>query len=231
MDMKTIYAVGAIVIIGVMGWAWWLSGQVPATGGEPVATSTPIVDTYGMAQYTNSTYGFSFWYPSALGVVATITQDETSFPGGTALETLQIGDMGGTSVIVVDSPASTITDEPANHASPIGQTKYFYDSSASAWMVAYPDSARGGAARATTTADVSRTTVAGLLMLPSGKRFDTTIIPLSTTRFLVVSDGGGSQFTSQLARTLAPADAQVDSTALSTALRAEAAAYAGQTAP
>ncbi len=94
-----------------------------------ISTSTPQAQTYGMSEYTDPTYGFTFWYPTALQIAATTTQDATEdFPGGIAVETVQVGSLGGTSIIVVNSPTATITDEPSNHASPIAQTKYFYDS-------------------------------------------------------------------------------------------------------
>ena len=114
-----------------------------------IPISTVPGNTYGMSQYIDSTYGFSFWYPSALQIITSNTQDSTSFPDGVAVETLQVGSMGGTSVIVVNSPTSTITDEPANHASPISQTEYFYDNTSKKWMVAYPQGKdTGGIGRA-----------------------------------------------------------------------------------
>jgi hypothetical protein len=172
-------------------------------------TSSPI-DTYGMSKYIDSTYGFSFWYPSTLQVLATATDDTINFPGGVAVETLQIGSMGGTSIVVVNSPTETITDEPSDHASPISQTKYFYDNVSKQWMVAFPQGINDGSPSATTTANVSKTTMSGLVMLPSGRRFDTTIIPLSTKRFLVISDGGGSSFTYQVANTVTQIGTSVD---------------------
>jgi hypothetical protein len=193
-----------------------------------IPISTAPSNTYDMSQYIDSTYSFSFWYPSALQITSTITQDSASFPGGVAVETLQVGSTGGTSIIVVNSPTSTITDEPSNHASPIAQTEYFYDSPTKQWMVAYPQGASGPGSGATTTADISKTTMSGLIMLPSGKRFDTTIIPLNMTQFLVISDGGGSSFTNQLAETIVQKDASVDTSAQTTALQAEAAACASQ---
>ena len=39
------------------------------------------VRTYGMSEYTDTAYGFSFWYPGALKFTATATQDSASFPG------------------------------------------------------------------------------------------------------------------------------------------------------
>ena len=232
--MKTSYMVGAVVVVVVAVGAWWYVGlgATPTPGGQGVATTTPG-SSFGMVQYTDTVNGFSFWYPSDLLVTASTTNDSRSFPGGVVVETLQVGPARGTSativsIAVVHSPTSSITDEPNNHASPIGQTKYFYVATSSRWMVAYPDSASGGSARATTTADVSQTTMSGLTVLPSGRRFDTSILPLTMTTFLVVSDGGASSFTPQLVKTIAAIGTTVDATTLSNVLRAEAAAYASQ---
>ena len=215
-----------VVVIGI--WFYVSSNNTPTsyvTPTQPVVTNTPPADTYGMSEYTDSNYGFSFWYPSALKVTSTTTNDTTSFPGGTAVETLLVGDMGSTSVVVVNSPTSTITDEPNGHASPISQTKYSYDNATGEWMISHPEAPANGEGSATPTlANTSNTTISGLFMLP-GKRFDTTIIPLTTTQFLVVSDGGGSFFTSQLAATVAQNNVSVDPTLQATALQAEATAY------
>jgi hypothetical protein len=180
-----------------------------------------------VSRYVDAKYRFSFWYPSALRVTVAAADDAASFPGGVVVETLQVS-AGGISLYVVNSPQSTITDEPNGHAAPIPQTKYFFDASSQRWMVAYPEGTDGGGNSAPAPADVSKTTVGGLPMLPSSARFDTTIIPLSTTQFVVVQDGGGSAFTNELARTVAAAGAHVDAKALSAALRAEALGYEGQ---
>jgi hypothetical protein len=181
-----------------------------------------------MSRYVDAKYRFSFWYPSALRITVTATDDAASFPGGVAVETLQVRPAGGISLHIVNSPQSTITDEPNGHAAPIPQTKYFYDAAAQRWMVTYPEGTDGGGSAAPAPVDVSKTTIGGQPMLPSGARFDTTIIPLSTTQFVVVQDGGGSEFTNELARTIAAAGAHVDAAAMSAALRAEALGYEGQ---
>jgi hypothetical protein len=192
--------------------------------------STPAAadQTYGMRQYVDAKYHFSFWYPRALQITATTGQSRRSFPGGTNVKTLAVGEPGGISISFVVSRQQTITDEPNGHAAPIAQTKYFYDAASDRWMVAFPegDSLFGGGGPK--PADVSKTTIGGLPMLPSGARFDATIIPLSTTLFIVVKDGGGSGFTRQLASTVAPAGARISPAALSAALKAEADAYAKQ---
>ncbi|HEV3244956.1 MAG TPA: hypothetical protein VG102_01195 [Candidatus Paceibacterota bacterium] len=223
------WLIGIIVLLIVIGGGWylWSTANNGAQAPTTTATSTTPAQTYGMAQYTDPTYGFSFWYPNSLTMTASTTNTTKSFPGGTEVELLQVGSPGGTYVAVVTSPASTITDEPSGHASPIAQTKYFYDQAKGVWMVAYPEGTATGKS-ATTTADISKTTIAGLPMLPSGARFDTTIIPLSTTEFLVIGDGGGSSFTSELARTVAAAGATIDPTVQAAALQAEEVAYGAQ---
>jgi hypothetical protein len=180
-----------------------------------------------MSRYVDAKYRFSFWYPAALRITVTVANDDKSFPGGVVVETLQVA-TDGVSLYVVNSPQSTITDEPNGHAAPILQTKYFYDASSQRWMVAYPEGTDGGGSAAPAPADVSQTTVGGQPMLPSSARFDTTIIPLSTTQFVVVQDGGGSAFTNELARTVAAPGAHVDAAVLADALQAEAMAYEKQ---
>lgn len=219
--MKLLTWIVVLLIIIAGGWYIWSSMQVPT---QPASSTTTTPETYGMAEYTDPN-GFSFWYPGSLAVTATTTDDSASFPGGTEVERLDVGTEGSTYIAVVSSPASTITDEPNGHASPINQTKYFYDASSGKWMRAYPEGSPTGAGGATTTADVSKTTIGGLPMLQSGARFDTTIIPLSTTEFLVIGDGGGSSFTSQLAQTVATSGASVDPSGESSALQAETNAF------
>jgi hypothetical protein len=180
-----------------------------------------------MSRYVDAKYRFSFWYPAALRITVTVANDDKSFPGGVVVETLQVA-TDGVSLYVVNSPQSTITDEPNGHAAPIPQTKYFYDASSQRWMVTYPEGTDGGGSGAPAPADVSKATVGGQPMLPSSARFDTTIIPLSTTQFVVVQDGGGSAFTNELARTVAAPGAHVDAAVLADALQAEAMAYEKQ---
>ena len=217
-----------VIVVGILGYVLF-SQKAPIQTAPPTVTptSTAPSETYDMNQYIDPIYGFSFWYPSALQITATTTNNSVDFPGGIAVETLQVGPAGDVTIYVVNSPTSNITDEPANHASPIAQTQYFYNSASGKWMVDYPQgTGRGGSGGATTTANVSKTTISGLVMLPSGRRFDTTIIPLNTTRFLVIGDGGGSSFTPQLAETVAQTNASVNASAKTDALQAEATAYA-----
>jgi hypothetical protein len=187
--------------------------------------SAAAAQTYGMKKFTDTKYGFSFWYPAALKVTVTASSDTASFPGGTLVETLQVGAAGGVVLHVVDSPQSTITDEPNGHAAPIPQTRLFLDAAMQLWMLAYPEGDAGGKPVEAKAADLSNKTIGELSMVGTGARFDTTIIPLTKTRFIVVQDGGGAGFTTQLAATVAAVNAKVAAATQAKALQAEAAAY------
>jgi hypothetical protein len=202
-----------------------IAAAAPAFVARAADLPVPPTVSHRMRQYVDAKYHFSFWYPAPLPITAATASDDKSFPGGVVVETLQIA-AGDISLYVINSPQSAITDEPNGHAAPIPQTKYFYDAASQRWMVAHPEGTDGGGSGA--PADVSKTTVGGQPMLPSSARFDTTIIPLSTTQFVVVQDGGGSAFTNELARTVAAPGAHVDAAVLADALQAEAMVYEKQ---
>ncbi len=184
--------------------------------------------TYGMKQYVDKKYGFSFWYPASLKVTVTASNDDKSFPGGMLVETLQVGEPGGVAVHVVNSPQGTITDEPNGHAAPIAQTQLFMDAAMQMWMVRFPEGDGSGKPVEAKAINQSTKTISGLPRVATGARFDTTIIPLSKTRFVVVQDGGGSAFTTQLAATIAAAGGKVSAAAQAKVLQAEATAFKKQ---
>jgi hypothetical protein len=193
--------------------------SAPAQSAAPAAGKTS-----GMKQYVDKKYGFSFWYPGTLQITVSAANDTSSFPGSVTVETVQVGPAGGATLHVVNSPQSTITDEPNGHAAPIPQTRLFLDAAMQIWMLAYPEGDAGGKPVEAKTPDQSVKTIGGLPMVTTGARFDTTIIVLSKKRFIVVQDGGGSTFTNQLAQTVAPKGAKIAAAAQAAALQAEAAA-------
>src|SRR5580692_8910490 len=218
--MTVIGRLAATVVVAI-------AAAAPAILARAADLPIPPTVSHRMHQYVDEKYRFSFWYPAAFPITVATANDDKSFPGGVVVETLQVA-TDGVSLYVVNSPQSTITDEPNGHAAPILQTKYFYDASSQRWMVAYPEGTDGGGSAAPAPADVSQTTVGGQPMLPSSARFDTTIIPLSTTQFVVVQDGGGSAFTNELAGPVAAPGAHVDAGVRADALHAEAMAYEKQ---
>jgi hypothetical protein len=184
--------------------------------------------TYGMKQFVDKDYGFSFWYPGSLKVTSTTSNDTAGFPGGTLVESLQVGDPGGVVLHVVNAPQGAITDEPKGHAAPIPQTELFMDAAMQIWMLRYPEGDSAGKPVEPKAIDPSKKTIGGLPVVATGARFDTTIIPLSKTRFVVVQDGGGAGFTAELAATVAAANAKVSGAVQEKALQAQAAAFKKQ---
>jgi hypothetical protein len=181
-----------------------------------------------MKQFADKKYGFSFWYPASLKVTVTASNDDKSFPGGVLVETLQVGEPGGVAVRVVNSPQGAITDEPNGHAAPIAQTELFMDAAMQMWMLRFPEGDGSGKPVEAKGIDLSRKTINGLPMVATGARFNTTIIPLSKTRFVVVQDGGGSGFTTQLAATVTATGGKVSAAAQAKVLQAEATAFKKQ---
>ena len=64
-------------------------------------------------------------------------------------------------------------------------------------------------------------------MFQGTSRFNTSIIPLNTNKFIVVSDGGGV-VADYLAKTVTSIGRSIDSPEQSAVLKAEAEAYAGR---
>ena len=214
-----------IVFTGAVGYVTMHHSNSPQSSTDTQSPQPVSVDTHGMQEYVDPELGFTFWYPSGWKIATTSGHDTKEFPGGTLVHTIEIGPAGGVVAYVVASAHSSITDESNGHASPVNQTKYFYDEPAGQWMIAYPEGTPAGSPPGTTTADISHTTASGLIMLRSGRRFDTSIIPLSSTDFLVISDGGGEGAT-PLASTVALVGQPIASSTLSGVLLAESNAYA-----
>lgn len=161
---------------------------IPTSHTEPAPVPQSADGTY-----VDTTFGTIFTYPKGESIKVTPMNDTKEFPGAKIVKSIEIGESGG--VIVYEVLAGyddSITDEPDGHASPIAQTKYFYDIPSRSWMVAYPEGRDDGGDVASSTARAIGTTDGGLPIFLSGRRFDSRIIPISTSQFIVVTSGGGA---------------------------------------
>lgn len=200
----------------------------PVKPSNTVATTTPTI-VAGMTKYTNDKYGFTFWHPANLNLEPYSNEQEGLFPGGIVLESYTLDRINGPIIHVVQSTSGSITDlspDPDLRGSPANATKYFYNSSTKRWMVAYPEDTRHDSRYATSSADVSNNTIGELPILPSGIRYDASIIPLSPTLFLVISDSGMATAPA-LAKTVYLNDANIDQKILLQALENEGVAFRG----
>ena len=138
---------------------------------------------------------------------------------------LEVGKAGDVYVFEVSSPKGMLTDNPG--AAPLPPVNYSWNVADKTWMISWPEGTPSGKLASTTTATINKKTMSGLPMLPGTSRFNTSIIPLNSNKFVVVSDGGGVS-ADYLARTVTPIGGSIDSPEQSAVLKAEADAYAGQ---
>lgn len=169
--------------------------HVPANQG-----SVSNISVAGMQKYTDSDFGFSFWYPNGWEL-QTSPRSYISLSGGTIKKTIAVGAtdnngyMGGVGIEEFASSDMSITDSSA--AGPAGNGSlsltYFFNPTTHTWMATDID---GENHSTTYAANVSTNTMGGLHMLGGNARFgDDYIIPLSAKHFLVVYalDAGGTR--------------------------------------
>jgi len=178
----------------------------------------------GMQQYTDSTFGFMFWYPNTWAVTQKQVTDPTDngwFQNGTVVKTLSVADPNnavlGVTIQEFQSSSMAITElgHTKNLASPVGvDQKYYFDPSVHTWMYeGLTDTPNGLRPAGTiTAADVSNNTMGGLHIFAGAKRFGSdSIVPLSATHFLVIStnDVGGYTDQKYLVHTIVATDTSV----------------------
>jgi len=164
----------------------------PTTGSDLQSISIP-----DMSKYTDSDFGFSFWYPTTWTVQSTATKD--NYAGGTIQKTLTIAPSGTSGeAITIDefsSPTREITI-PKDLCSPMSGSsvpahRYYFDVNAHTWMEEIPaytdysgkDGSQYSVPASTKAADVSSNTMGGLHMLSAG--CSGSVIPLSAKNFVV----------------------------------------------
>lgn len=165
--------------------------------------SSTQIEVAGMKQYTDSSFGFSFWYPNTWTVQSTAIKN--NYTGGTIQKTLTItppiAPNGWQSEpITIDefsSPTREITIA-RDICSPMSGSfvaahRYYFDTNAHTWMKEVPaytaqsekDVSEHSVPASTKAADVSQNTMGGLHMLDAG--CSGSVIPLSAKNFVVFS--------------------------------------------
>ena len=207
-----------------------------AYGNKCVGGNAQPTAVVGMSKYTDSDFGFSFWYPSSWHV-NTVPVSDQEVSGGTIQKTILVSESG------IDTPPATLatsavtlnefTSTSTSIALPGGGTcgycvpvTYYFDLGSHVWMQHIYNTAP-------TPADVSNNTIGGLHMFDGNDKFSVAV-PLSASRFVWVDggyDGYYYYYNSELplAQTIVATDPSV-ATPVSTAqqlqtIQAEASAY------
>lgn len=168
------------------------SPNCPGVGmGEGVAYTE--ISVLGMRQYTDSSFGFSFWYPSSMQVTKTQPQlnsgssvNDSTIMNGPNTQILGVITAPEFTAYEVYSPDMSILSSVDPGPSGSDYDKYFFDTQTHTWMYA-SDGGPTGVAGGTTAADTSNNTIGGLHVFNGYTRFGyKVIIPLSANDFIVV---------------------------------------------
>jgi hypothetical protein len=185
----------------------WFDSQAP--NDPTIFGEFPVT---GMSQYTDASFGFSFWYPSSW----TITYAQSTLYINHGTKSLMS--------IMTETPPNAVLTLPPQSQGADGSISFYFDKIAHQWMTAFG----GSNPPAPTSSDVSNNTMGGLHIFTS----QSVAIPLSAENFIVVPDYAVSLDPTPLIKTMVATDPAV-ATPVSAAeqqatIEAEKSAYAGQ---
>jgi hypothetical protein len=173
-----------------------------------------------MSQYTDTNFGFSFWYPTAWKLTDGPVADPTDptgpgwFSDATIVKELHIRNPArlerdqpsGVVLRALLAPAGLTELGQSMSASPVGlDVRYFFDNGTHRWMYARLSEAPSGAPPATFPLEIKRRTMGGLPLFGGAVRHGgEVIVPLDESHFLAIStlDVGGDDIHTYLAATL-----------------------------
>ncbi|MDB5224982.1 MAG: hypothetical protein JWO43_604 [Candidatus Adlerbacteria bacterium] len=216
------------------------------------AASASTVSVPGMSKYTDTDFGFSFWYPSSWKVSTHSNSAVNSYPNGSYDGNISINSPTGHLLTIQKVTSNDFTYRvSAGTCGSCGPVNYFFDTVQHLWMKQYPDgpAAAPGATpeqiaqyKIPKPADVSNNTMGGLHIFSTEQKESAVIIPLSARHFVKVIDNtytemcgsscassdikGGATYLAKTVVATDPSVATPVSVAEQTAtIKAEAAAY------
>ena len=181
------------------------------------ASAQSQISVPDMSKYTDSGFGFSFWYPTSWKLTQRPVTDPTGygwFQGGTIVKEFDLAnpktsddDPAGVLIQEFSSPTNSITElGQTKSATPVGADQsYFFDGRTHTWMYKILSSAADDDPPRTLPADISSNTMGGLHIFDGAQRHGANcIVVLSPTKFLVLTtkDPGGDALHRYLAKTV-----------------------------
>jgi hypothetical protein len=212
-------------------------GALQSIDPKNKSVPSPVVSVPGMRQYTDVSFGFSFWYPSDWHVDLSAAQDSLLEDGSLSMKIIVSSPKSPNDGIAIEefvSHRTSIKDNSSCGPSDAcaSALQYYFDAPTHTWMVTrwgfgpnLPES--------TAAANVSNNSMGGLHILQGNARFgDDVIVPLSATHFVVVRNvSAGTNQVSYLAKTIVALDPTVatpwNEDLQVQIIKAEATAYAG----
>lgn len=179
----------------------------PADGAAAGQSATgPKLTVAGMQQYTDSDFGFSFWYPAGMQVTKDTAQEfpDENIKNATVVANLKIGDT--IHIEEVHSTTRTMTDTIKS----FGSVTYAFDTNLHSWMTSSESYLDGkNTSTSLAKANIAENTMGGLHMFPGVFPYNTIIVPLSANNFVVIDDENELVETAFFARTILALDPAV----------------------
>lgn len=166
----------------------------------------PTVQVDGMSKYTESSFGYTFWYPNTWIVSEVGVQNQNMYGNGVVQKTLKISN--GVKTVYIDqfhSNGRSIEDTNSTATyDNVNDVLYFFDPNSHTWMVNFPTGHSIGNPNSRVwtdmnpqkktnnpvTANVSNNTMGGLHIFDGAYQMPNPIankiIPLSASNYLVV---------------------------------------------
>jgi hypothetical protein len=190
----------------------FLGGSAASAGTPQTAISVP-----GMAQYTDVSFGFSFWYPATWTVKEEIYDNASSpYSGGSVVKSLAVSppeterldpihlrEFVSSDKDVIDSSQRAPSEEAPY------SIRYFFDEEQHLWM-AETKMEPADKWSLPKAADISDNTMGGLHLFSGTARFGAdTIIPLSAKEFVIADNANAGDDQARLAATIVALDPAV----------------------
>jgi len=182
-----------IVIVLALGSGYFLVKNqegVSITNNPSVPTTTNEISVPGMSKYTDSDFGFSFWYPSTWGIAdVSVEKEHAAYEGGIVNKRLRVSVMQGKEFTVdeFNSPTASISPGFSGSTGAGCKISYSFDAALHTWMTS---TSRCDGPQ-TIPADISQNTMGGLHEFQGAAGLAAQfIIPLSAHNFLIVTYSG-----------------------------------------
>lgn len=207
----TTIVVSAIILVGGTGYYYYSlpKAQLETNQNQQQGNQNVADKTAGWKVFTDSNFGYSFYYPKTWKVTSTATSVKIISFGPTRNDgypdSISISEIQDSKVVVIDSK--------------FGNTTLYYNNNLNQWMKTSPGA---GDLYETKPAKIAFNTISGLPVYSSTGRWKTVIIPLSHTKFLVINITGSGYTTALdlLASAITEASADVPISAINDVISA-----------
>jgi hypothetical protein len=182
----------AIVALAAVGYFVFVKPtSAPTFSDTQIQTDTPDTTSIpGMTKYTDSEFGFSFWYPSNWIIGMTdVKKEHVSYAGGAVTKRLRVAVSTGKEFTIDEFNSPTASISPGYSGSTGGGCRitYSFSNNLHQWMLSTSECDGSQI----TAADISHNTMGGLHKLQGAAHLNPQIIvPLSAHNFIVITYDG-----------------------------------------